>query len=267
MAMNMQPEWGWDGTVPELDVISSAKKREILKFLVFSINSSWPSIGSIHDAKNNDETLCYRFLGQIQSWTHVDLIFFYVLPCYFHGFSKFPGSRIWRPDHAARWPPRWLTALESPWRIRVSCCTTISPPPSNTSQEKVGRNLGEFSRKNPCFKYEELPTLMWYHPQKKIDGWQWLRIETTTSAELFGMAVAGAFFKCFFAKKCAVLVVQVYERIFVLLWGGWNGRSLNHRCVHSFLLASSITAPFLVRNLRLFLPCVAAILSMRLCTS
>ena len=40
MAMNMQPEWGWDGTVPELDVISSAKKREILKFLVFSINSS-----------------------------------------------------------------------------------------------------------------------------------------------------------------------------------------------------------------------------------
>lgn len=194
MAMNMQPEWGWDGTVPELDVISSAKTREILKFLVFSINSSWPSIGSIHDAKNNDETLCYRFLGQIQSWTHVDLIFFYVLPCYFHGFSKFPGSRIWRPDHAARWPPRWLTALESPWRIRVSCCTTISPPPSNTSQEKVGRNLGEFSRKNPCFKYEELPTLMWYHPQKKIDGWQWLRIETTTSAELFGMAVAGAFF-------------------------------------------------------------------------
>lgn len=82
-------------------------------------------------------------------------------------FHKFPGPKIWRPDHAARWPPRWLTALESPWRIRVSCCTTTSPPPSNTSQEKVGRNLGEFSRKNPCFKYEELPTLMWYHPPQK----------------------------------------------------------------------------------------------------
>ena len=204
MAMNMQPEWGWDGTVPALDVISSAKKRGILKFLVFSINISWLSIGSIHDAtKGMMRPFVTDFLAKFKVDAMLTSYFFHVLPCYFHGFSKFPGPKIWRPDHAARWPPRWLTALESPWRIRVSCCTTTSPPPSNTSQEKVGRNLGEFSRKNPCFKYEELPTLMWYHPPKKIDGWQWLRIETTTSAELFGLAVAGAFLKLFFSRKSA----------------------------------------------------------------